>query len=283
MTARVRLPLRAALPAPPPPGRPGDPGVVPPHGAAWAVLAERALLLGAPAALLLQLAAPPVAAAVAVHSRFREDPGHRLTATLDAVLTVVFGDTEQAAAVGRHVGRRHTGVPRADDPQLGLWVHATLVRTALDVTARYLRRPVDEAFREAYWRETRPFAAALGVPAEVLPPTAAAFDAWWDAALARAEVTAAAREVADHLLSTPTSPPLPGLGVVARAVTADLLPGHLAAEYGLVPGPGRRALAAAVRGATATARPLLPARLARWPHLALAEQRLAARGAPTMS
>ncbi|MDP9398691.1 MAG: oxygenase MpaB family protein, partial [Actinomycetota bacterium] len=79
--------FRSLFPPAPAPGVPGDPGLFGPASTAWSVLRERVVLLGGPAALLLQVAHPLVAAGVAEHSDFRADPLHRLRATLDATLT----------------------------------------------------------------------------------------------------------------------------------------------------------------------------------------------------
>lgn len=72
----------------------------------WRIGRERALLAGGAAALLLQLAHPLVAAGVAEHSDFTADPLHRLRATLDATITIAFGDRAQAAAAAGRVGAR---------------------------------------------------------------------------------------------------------------------------------------------------------------------------------
>ena len=281
------LDLRSLFPPPPGPGRPGDPGVCDPHDALWAVAGERAVLLGGPAAVLLQVAHPLVAAGVAQHSDYRAGPAHRLLGTLQAVLTIAFGDTEQGRAAARAVGHQHArvrgttadGTPyRASDPELALWVHATLVEMALAAVGRYAGRPVPAGLREAYWQQMKPFGRMFGVTAAVMPAGYPEFRAYFDDAVARLEVTDAARAVARDVLGLRTSPPLPGVAAVARAVTADLLPARVAGQYGLPATPGRRAGAAAVRGATRALRPLLPARVARWPHAAVGERRTAAVG-----
>ena len=81
-------------------GTPGDPGLIGPEGQVWRVAREKVVLAGGPAALLLQLAHPLVAAGVADHSEFETQPLHRLTNTLTAVLTATFGDRDQAEAIG---------------------------------------------------------------------------------------------------------------------------------------------------------------------------------------
>ncbi|NAZ78360.1 DUF2236 domain-containing protein, partial [Kineococcus sp. T13] len=276
-----RLPLRAAFPPPPAPGRPGDPGVCAPGGVFRAVTAERATVLGGPAAILLQVAHPLVAEGVAAHSDYTAGPAHRLLATLQAALTVTFGDTEQARAAAREVGAQHarvrgttrTAVPgtpagtpyRAGDPQLALWVHATLVHTARRVVERYVGRRLDADERERHWQGSKPFARLFAVTPAVLPGSAADFEEYWRGAVESLVVTDAARAIARDVLTQRTSPPLPGVAALARSVTADLLPPRVADAYDLPRTPGRRASAAALRALLRTARPVLPRRVAQWP------------------
>src|SRR5258708_7938737 len=113
-----------------------------PHGfygrgsEAWALNREAMLLLGAgPRALLLQLAHPQVAAGVADHSDFRTDPWARLRATLRSYLAIVYGTGTAARAEIRRLNALHRTITgptyRARDPELSLWVHATLVDSTL--------------------------------------------------------------------------------------------------------------------------------------------------------
>src|SRR5262245_846689 len=116
---------------------------------------EMVLFLGGPRALLLQIAHPAVAAAVEEHSDFRVDPLGRLNRTLDSVFNIVFGDRASARAAAERVVRRHGPVKgvideasaspwsgkayHAQNPELLLWVHATLVDTALRVFRETVR------------------------------------------------------------------------------------------------------------------------------------------------
>lgn len=285
-----RLPLSALFPPAPAAGVRGDPGVTPPRGPFWSVTGERAMALGGPAAILLQVAHPLVAEGVSVHSEYQAGPAKRLLGTLQAFLTVTFGDTEQARAMARHVGGRHAqvrGTTRADvpgtpagttyraaDPHLALWVHATLIRTALEVADRYLGRPLSPADRERHWQESKPFARLFGVTRSALPASADDFEDYWRRSVDDLVVTDDARAVARDLLTVRTSPPLPGVAALARSITADLLPPSVSAAYGLDRTPARRASAAAARTLLRTARPVLPARIAQWPHVQVAARRL---------
>src|SRR5690349_13092641 len=74
----------------------------------WRVDREAAVLLASgPRALLLQVAHPKVAAAVADHSRYASDPLGRLERTLDAIYSFAFADLPTARAAVARVNRRH--------------------------------------------------------------------------------------------------------------------------------------------------------------------------------
>ncbi|TMA12144.1 MAG: DUF2236 domain-containing protein, partial [Deltaproteobacteria bacterium] len=112
----------------------------------WRIDREMALLLGGGRALLMQLAHPKVAAGVADYSHFREDPLARLYRTMNTMWSIVFDqESEARASLGRvtDIHRRVQGLIQAGeplppgtpydalDPALLLWVHATLVDSAL--------------------------------------------------------------------------------------------------------------------------------------------------------
>jgi uncharacterized protein (DUF2236 family) len=140
------------------------------------VNAETALLLGGGGALLLQLAHPMVAAGVADHSDFRRDAFGRLTNTLDLTLTVAFGDEDQRRAALARVAdthRRVTGMRghrpyRALDPELLMWVHATLVDSALVTYQRFVGS-IGPVARDRYHEEMQRQAVAFGVPKDRVP------------------------------------------------------------------------------------------------------------------
>ena len=68
------------------------------------------LLLGGGRALLMQLAHPLVAAAVAEHSGFQADPFARLQRTLEASFIIVFGTIEEAHEAAASVRAVHERV-----------------------------------------------------------------------------------------------------------------------------------------------------------------------------
>src|ERR1700752_2607988 len=121
-------------------------GLYGPGSEAWALNREAMLLLGAgPRALLLQLAHPAGPGGVAAHSAFRADPWARLQGTLRSSLRIVYGPGTAARAEIRRLNELHRTITgptyRARDPELSLWVHATLVDSTIVVADAWLEAP----------------------------------------------------------------------------------------------------------------------------------------------
>jgi uncharacterized protein (DUF2236 family) len=85
-------------------------GVFGPGSVTWQVNRESALFLGAGRALLLQLAHPWIAAAVAQHSDAVTNPVGRFHRTFSVVFTMVFGTLDQSLSAARGLHRRHAAI-----------------------------------------------------------------------------------------------------------------------------------------------------------------------------
>ena len=258
-------------------------GYFTPDDAIWRIGRELALMLGGGRALLLQVAHPLVAAGVAQHSDFRADPWKRLEGTMNAVWAVVFGTRAQADRAAARVRAMHRRVNgeiaepmgpfpagtsySALDPELLLWVHATLVDTALLVHSEWVR-PLSAHERQDYYEDMKTCATLFGTPAEVLPRTYGDFAEYMEERLASDEivVTATAREIARDVLRPPVPLALrPGIELV-NVVTAGLMPPRLRREYGLGWGAARSVgVTASRQWVRRIALPLLPGRLRRVP------------------
>lgn len=219
----------------------------------------------------MQLAHPLVARGVADHSGFEADPFARLQRTLDASYTIIFGTADEARRAARRVHvvhRRVTGPGyAANDPELLLWVHSTLVDTALRIHGRFLG-PLSPAEADAYYRESSAVAELLGVPLEVQPPDLAAFRAYVRHQVATLEVSDDARRLARTVLH-PRVPlgSLVGhpLSLLVQNLTAGLLPAPLRAAYGLSWDPVRQAAFSSASLAVRQVLPRLPPALRRAP------------------
>jgi uncharacterized protein (DUF2236 family) len=232
------------------------------------VSGEVILLLGGGRALLMQLAHPQVAAGVADHSGFDQDPFGRLRRTLEATYTIVFGTRDEADLVARQLWAVHEHVTgpdyRANDPELLMWVHATLVDTALRVHARFLR-PLNGRDAERYYQDSIVVAEVLGVPRELQPPDLVAFQRYMRDMVGTLRVSDTARELADAVLH-PRLPFVaePGMAL-ARELTAGLLPRPLRQQFGLDWDRNRKAALLLAGAASRTVLPRVPSLVRRVP------------------
>lgn len=193
-------------------------GVFGPASVTWRLDREAVIFLGAGRALLLQLAHPWVAAAIAEHSRTLADPIGRFHRTFDIMFAMVFGSLDRALLSARQLHRRHTMIvghmPEAVGPFAAgssycandvaalRWVHATLVETAL-MAHDLVLPPFSAEERERYWSESRMYGALFGLTPDDLPADWSAFAAY-NEAMAQSDtltVSAAAREVATQILA----------------------------------------------------------------------------------
>jgi uncharacterized protein (DUF2236 family) len=206
--------------------------------------------LGGGPAVLLQVAHPLVAAGVVQHSDFRRDLWRRLTRTLGALYLITYGSKEEADRAGEAVQAVHAHVSgeipaqlgrfppgtrySACDPDLQLWVHATLVESSLAAYQRFVSplRPDDQ---ERYYREMAIVARLFGVAAEALPRSLSAFREYFSAQIEgdTITVTPPARAVAEVIVEARLPVPMRVLVPAHRLATAGLLPERLRREYGL--------------------------------------------------
>jgi uncharacterized protein (DUF2236 family) len=249
-----------------------------PESLAWRVNGEAVLLLGGGRALILQVAHPAVAAAVAQHSDYRADPWRRLHRTIDVALKIQFGDRATSRNAAAALRRRHAQVTGVDDrgrpyhaldPELLMWVQATLLDTSLLLYHLYVRR-LDDGERARYYEEMKPVARTYGITDDVRPRDYAAFRDYWEWMIRdRLRVTDTTHEVADAVLRpdlprlarTPARPAIEAL----RLVTIGTLPPSLRDELGLTWGPLRERLLAASQGTIRLLLPRLPGLVRRFP------------------
>jgi uncharacterized protein (DUF2236 family) len=286
-------------------------GLFGPDSETWRLDREAYLLLGAgPRALLLQIAHPLVAEGVDQHSAFRADPWARLRGTLRSYLRIVYGSRTAARGEIRRLERLHRRVVgpvhdpaavalaaryEARDPELSLWVHATLVDSTLATADAWLEPLTPERRARAY-AESLPIGRAFGIPEGLLPPDLEAFDAYVAGMLAPSgpvHPTATARALAQHIVH-PTLAPLaelappttgrilaPLLGSLPRPLydwllwpALGLLPSTVREAYGFPWGPSRQAIAAWLVAGWRSWDPLVPTSLRWMPQARAADRRL---------
>jgi uncharacterized protein (DUF2236 family) len=260
-------------------------GLFGPGSVSWRIDREVIVLAGGSCALLMQAAHPAVAAAVADHSTYRADPFGRLLRTLRSSFAVVFGSRTQATAAIARVNAIHRAVRgvipetgsaySALDPRALLWVHATLVDTALRVYGRFVR-PLSLEDEERYHLECRPIAELLGVPVAEQPPTLSTLRAWMDDEIrtGAVQVTPTARGIADKVLFPSAFPPRFVWGV-AHLISTSTLPAELRRQYGLGWGPRREGGVELLARLSRALMPLVPSPLRHVPPARRAARRVA--------
>jgi uncharacterized protein (DUF2236 family) len=206
--------------------------------------------LGGGPAVLLQVAHPLVAAGVVRHSDYGRDLWRRLGRTLRALYLITFGTIAEADAAAEAVQAVHARVHgttevqlgrfppgtrySASEPDLMLWVHATLVTCSLAVYERFVQRLSREE-EDRYYREMAVVARLFGTPGAVMPRSLAEFREYFATQVAGETITVTppARDVAAVILDAPLPVPMRLFVPAHRLATAGLLPPRLRVEYGL--------------------------------------------------
>ena len=154
-----------------------------PDALIWQVDREMVLLLAGGRALLMQLAHPKVAAGVAEHSHFKNDPLGRLYRTMGAMWSIVFDEAPAARASleqVKSVHRRIHGIVSpaeslsfgthydALDIELLLWVHATLIDSAM-VAYDIFVKPLAANEKSKYYDDSKKLARLFEIPEMLVP------------------------------------------------------------------------------------------------------------------
>lgn len=241
---------------------------------------ERSVALSGGRALLMQAAHPLAFAGFHAHTDALAEPYKRLERTAQVMYAVYFGDRAEAERLTRRVRSMHSkvrgtleepagpfpaGTPyAADDPDLLLWVLATLVDSALVVYSKYVR-PLTRAERATYWREFKTVGNLFGLADSDMPDTLADFESYM-AEMVNGEllyVTPQARELAVEIVLRPPAPVWArGLVEAVNQTTIGLLPEPIRTQYRFSWDPAREV---ALHGGAEYLRrlvvPLLPRKL----------------------
>jgi uncharacterized protein (DUF2236 family) len=259
----------------------------------WWLSREWALMLGGGRALLMQAAHPLTVAGVAEHSGYDSDPWGRLERTMEVVWSCVYGTREEAdravarvrAVHGRVRGELRealgpfpAGTPySAEDPELLMWVQATLIDTALLMYRAYVGS-LPLAAAEGYYQDMRLLGELFGIPSGYMPRDLDALYAYKRRMLASEAITATplAREVCWVVLRPPLPRALRPVGLALNQVSVGFLPGELRRQYGFGWDPARRAmLYASTQYVKRVVLPLLPSVIRTRSEARLAERRMA--------
>ena len=158
----------------------GDAGYFWPESIFWQVNKEIYSLFGGARALLMQAAHPLVSAGARQTSFYARDPWKRLIRTVQLQLIIAFGSKEEANQTAKRINQLHETINGIDpvtgqrydglDPDLLLWVHATLEESAVLMYEKTVR-PLSKGERERYHQENLISAELILLPRDHVPAT----------------------------------------------------------------------------------------------------------------
>jgi uncharacterized protein (DUF2236 family) len=199
---------------------PPDPraGAFGPDSVMWRIDREALLFFGAGRAVLLQLAHPWVAAAIAERSRVLSDPIGRFHRTFGIIYVLVFGTLDQGSrrpggcTSSMAQSRASSRQPPAPSPP----AHRTRRMTSghfdgctppwsrhRSPCTRFAFPPLTAPERQRYWAESRRYGGLFGISASALPPDWDTFVAYNEAMWRSATLTVSpeARAIAREFLA----------------------------------------------------------------------------------
>lgn len=221
-----------------------------PGSVAWKINRESAVMLGGARAVLMQIAHPLVARGVSAHSSYMTDPFGRTERTFVLGELLTFGSLEKARLAARTINRLHLhvhgdlpvdagifkkGTPYdARDPELLLWVHATLVDTLLLCYTLFIG-PLTPAEQEIYYQESKAVARLLGLLPARMPGTVDDLRQYVYEMVHsdRLVATPEARQLANQVLFPPAPAILRPFMHLNLQMTCALLPQPIREIYGL--------------------------------------------------
>lgn len=230
------------------------------------ILREGILLGTGGVAILLQMANPGVAQGVDQHSNFAYRPSDRLRTTMTYMYCMAFGTPQERRTIIEMVHKAHVPVKgpgyKADDPDLQLWVAATLYTAGVHMH-QLMFGTLDAATEEKVYQEYSVMATSLRVPPDMWPQNREAFWKYWDDKVETLEIGPYAKNVANDLLYNKVGPLWLRLNLpVIRLVTAEQLPPRMREEYGLKAHHGRYGF---LLGLTKSVYPHLPSYIRQYP------------------
>jgi uncharacterized protein (DUF2236 family) len=225
---------------------------------------ERLVLFSGVRALLMQACDPLAVVGFRRHSIIFDDPQARLMRTDERMSRIYFGTRDEAEETGRVVQAMHRRVRGktparygpvakgtvydASDPELGLWVLATLADSALVYYERIFGA-LSASERARYWSEYRQVGELFGLPPDSMPSTHAGLKRYIEGRLGDGSlwISDERREQAVAMILEPpysgwTRAAVVPLIETVRLISTGLLPAEVRRLLGFGWDPAREAL-----------------------------------------
>lgn len=225
---------------------------------------ERLVLFSGVRALLMQACDPLGVVGFERHSIIFDDPQTRLQRTDERMSRIYFGTAEEAEETGGIVRAMHgrvrgvteesygpiaAGTPyAASDPELGLWVLATLADSAVLYYERIFGA-LSATERERYWSEYRQVGELFGLPGDSMPADFAGLQEYVEGRLRDGSLWIS-EERRERAVGMILEPPYSGwmraaispVTETVRLISTGLLPAEVRRLFGFSWDPAREAL-----------------------------------------
>lgn len=211
------------------------------------VARESITFVGGPAAIMLQIAHPLVGQGVADHSTFKTRAISRAEYTQMYIYCMIFGSPEEKAAMKAYVDKAHSRVVgshgkaayNAKDPELQLWVAATIYASMVGVY-ELIYGALTTARAERVYQAFSIMGTSLQVPHEMWPKNLKAFETYWNGMVDNTlRVTPDARAVLKDIFHPTRNLPIWArpLAIIAmpfvRRITIEHLPPSVREQFSL--------------------------------------------------
>ncbi|KAI9934379.1 hypothetical protein MW887_005456 [Aspergillus wentii] len=227
------------------------------------ILQEGILFAGSGTAILLQAAMPGIKRSEGDHHKnLATELGDNLQAFMSYVSCFVFGTKEEKKTL-LNLLQSHQPPLRGSDnyatnPEIQLWVAATLYATATDFYQRIYGR-VNYRTAEKAYTEYALLIACLGMTPGTWPETRQAFWTYWDDQIEKLTVAADAHQFVKDLLHDKAMPTWVQLmKPLLHVATIEMLPPRIREGYGLKSTFSTRLLYRTSMGFSVAAYPALP-------------------------
>jgi len=226
------------------------------------IVREGILLTGGAVAILLQAAKPGMSGAAEKGHNLAEQLFEGLRNCTLFMYGLCFGTRQERKRIldllYSHRANATPGRYYPEDPKLRLWIAASFYAIGFELYHRLFEK-VEYHRSERIYREYTILTVAMQLPANLWPEDRNSFWAYWDAEIERLQVDPFAKPIVHDLQSYNNIPGwVKWVRPFIRAITPEMLPPHIRAQYGLTSTKGSRFKYKFMIGSTKAIYPALP-------------------------